>query len=50
MNNFGKFASAIVAAVALFLLGVFAFVWGFCRVCTLQKPYNCKRGLIKLYE
>ena len=32
MNNFGKFASAIVAAVALLLLGVFAFVWGFCRV------------------
>ena len=32
MNNFGKFASAIVAAVALFALGVFAFVWVFCRV------------------
>ena len=32
MNNFGKFASAIVAAVALFALGVFAFVWIFCRV------------------
>ena len=32
MNNFGKFASAIVAAVALFALGVFAFVWTCCRV------------------
>ena len=32
MNNFGKFASAIVAAVALFVLGSFAFVWIFCRV------------------
>ena len=32
MNNFGKFASAIVAAVALFALGSFAFVWIFCRV------------------
>lgn len=32
MNNFGKFASAIVAAVALFTLGVFAFVWTCCRV------------------
>ncbi len=32
MNNFGKFASAIVAAVVLLVLGVFAFVWIFCRV------------------
>ena len=32
MNNFGKFASMLVAAVALFALGVFAFVWVFCRV------------------
>ena len=32
MNNFGKFASAIVAAVTLFALGVFAFVWTCCRV------------------
>ncbi|MBQ3807208.1 MAG: hypothetical protein II840_04560 [Kiritimatiellae bacterium] len=32
MNNFGKFASAIVATVALFALGVFAFVWTCCRV------------------
>ena len=32
MNNFGKFASAIVAAVVLFALGVFAFVWTCCRV------------------
>ena len=32
MNNFGKFASAIVAAVVLLALGVFAFVWIFCRV------------------
>ena len=32
MNNFGKFASILAAAVALFALGVFAFVWVFCRV------------------
>ena len=32
MNNFGKFASMLIAAAALFLLGVFAFVWIFCRV------------------
>ena len=32
MNNFGKFASMLVAAAALFLLGAFAFVWIFCRV------------------
>jgi hypothetical protein len=32
MNNFGKFASAIVTAVILLVLGVFAFVWIFCRV------------------
>ena len=32
MNNFGKFASMLIAAVALFALGVFAFVWVFCRV------------------
>ena len=32
MNNFGKFTSAIVAAVALFAFGVFAFVWTCCRV------------------
>ena len=32
MNNFGKFASAIVAAVAFFALGVLAFVWTCCRV------------------
>ena len=32
MNNFGKFASAIVAAVILLVLGVLAFVWIFCRV------------------
>ncbi len=32
MNNFGKFASAIIAAIALFALGVFAFVWTCCRV------------------
>lgn len=32
MNNFGKFASVLVAAAALFVLGVFAFVWIFCRV------------------
>lgn len=32
MNNFGKFASAVVAAAALLVLGVFAFVWIFCRV------------------
>ena len=32
MNNFGKFASILVAAAALFVLAVFAFVWVFCRV------------------
>lgn len=32
MNNFGKFASMLIAAVALFALGVFAFVWTCCRV------------------
>ena len=32
MNNFGKFASVLVAAAALFVLGSFAFVWVFCRV------------------
>ena len=32
MNNFGKFASVLVAAAALFVLAVFAFVWIFCRV------------------
>ncbi len=32
MNNFGKFASVLVAAAALFVLGAFAFVWIFCRV------------------
>ena len=32
MNNFGKFASMLIAAAALFVLGSFAFVWVFCRV------------------
>ena len=32
MNNFGKFASVLVAAAALFVLAIFAFVWIFCRV------------------
>lgn len=32
MNSFGKFASMLIAAAALFLLGLFAFVWVFCRV------------------
>ena len=32
MNNFGKFASILIAAAALFVLGSFAFVWIFCRV------------------
>jgi len=32
MNNFGKFASVLVAAATLLVLAVFAFVWIFCRV------------------
>ena len=32
MNNFGKFASALVVLAAAFVFAVFAFVWIFCRI------------------
>ena len=32
MSNFGKFASALVAVAAAFVLAIFAFAWIFCRI------------------